>query len=186
MSVTTFRTPTGNWFRTGLAADAKPTAAAPMGSLFLETDTAFIYVHNGVSYVLSTVGAKFPGHLTHLFEMVAVAPSLANTRPKLLGSSVTDQIVMPRQGYIVSLTAFVNASVTQGSLTVRPVVAGSILSGATDLVLDTSNPTKRSLTYTSAQAQFANLDALGVAISTTANYAPSTLNLAVAIEVAWR
>lgn len=37
---------------TGLAADIKPTTNVPVGSIFIETDTGFLYIWTGSAWVI--------------------------------------------------------------------------------------------------------------------------------------
>lgn len=89
--------------------------------------------------------------------------------------------VAPRSGKIVGITGRVNAAITGETLTMNPTVDGSV--GTEGVVLDANNQSR--VGKLAAEVPFAAGALLGIAITTTAGYTPTTLELAASLQVRW-
>lgn len=166
---------------TGSVATVSPSVSA-VGS---DTNLDLVLNAKGSGDVASTHDADFGGGYRQSFDgwyqdnVAASQSAVALTR--ISGPDFGDKLVLPRAGSLTGICAKASTAVTAGSATIEAYV-GTNTTGLT-CVLDVTNSTFKATTQAKDADTFAAGDELSLKITTSTNFAPTTLDLVATLEV---
>jgi hypothetical protein len=147
-----------------------------IGGEFLNANGTVIITKNG-----TIVSEKLSGQKVHLaFGQLNIVTNLAATVITPMGGSATlSEFIMDRGGSIIGVVAYLNASITAGTITVSPTLDGTTKMTAT--INATHNATVS--TQNRGTDTFTAKQRIGLKLTSTTNIAPETCDLMAAIIV---